>query len=154
MDFSWLKHPWVDFGQLHSFCYSGRITNSSKKLSMLKGILALLIFQGIGESIVYLGGLPIPGPVIGMVLLFLTLQVRGKKTPEFLKVSSSIIIDYLYLLLIPTCVGCFFLVQNHFSQWIYIVASIFISTLATIALGGLLMKYTLTRYELKSRIKK
>jgi len=121
---------------------------------MLKGILALLIFQGIGEFIVYLGDMPIPGPVIGMVLLFLTLQARGKKIPESLKVSSRLIIDYLYLLLIPTCVGCFFLVQNHFNQWIYIVASIFVSTLATIALGGLLMKYTLTRHELRSRIKK
>lgn len=41
---------------------------------MIKGIALLLLFQLIGESIVFSSGMPLPGPVVGLVLLFAAMQ--------------------------------------------------------------------------------
>jgi hypothetical protein len=40
-------------------------------------ITLLLVYQTIGESIALAFKLPVPGPVIGMLLLFITFFVRG-----------------------------------------------------------------------------
>ena len=42
---------------------------------MLDTLLTLLIFQTLGEGLVYLVGLPVPGPVIGMLLLLAVISV-------------------------------------------------------------------------------
>jgi holin-like protein len=42
---------------------------------MIKGIALLLLFQLIGESIVFSSGIPLPGPVVGLVLLFVAMQL-------------------------------------------------------------------------------
>lgn len=44
---------------------------------MLGGIMLLLVCQTIGGVIALVFKLPVPGPVIGMLLLFITLVVRG-----------------------------------------------------------------------------
>ena len=117
---------------------------------MLRGFIALLIFQGIGESIVYFGHLPIPGPVIGMVLLFLTLQTRNQGTPASLESIVHLMIRYLYLFLTPACVGCFFLIKNNSEEWIIIIVSVVVSTRTTMVIGALMMKYMLTGHQKKS----
>ncbi len=49
---------------------------------MVGAIALLLAYQLAGELLVLLLGLPVPGPVIGMLLLFLTLLVRdGAEQP-------------------------------------------------------------------------
>ena len=44
---------------------------------MIAALTLLLVFQLAGEVIARALALPIPGPVIGMALLFLALLVRG-----------------------------------------------------------------------------
>ena len=45
---------------------------------MLRGLAVLLLFQFVGESLVFLLGVPIPGPVVGLVLLFAALPVLDR----------------------------------------------------------------------------
>ncbi|ANV25449.1 MULTISPECIES: CidA/LrgA family protein [Agrobacterium] len=45
---------------------------------MLRGLAVLLLFQLVGESLVFLLGVPIPGPVVGLVLLFAALPVLDR----------------------------------------------------------------------------
>jgi|TARA_B110000503_G_scaffold35642_1_gene58243 holin-like protein len=116
---------------------------------MLRGFITLLVFQGIGESIVYFGHLPIPGPVIGMVLLFLALQAKNQGAPASLEDIAHLMIRYLYLFLIPACVGCFFLIKNNLEEWIIIIISVVVSTLVSMIFGALMMKYMLTRHQKK-----
>jgi holin-like protein len=44
---------------------------------LLTGLTWLLVFQCIGEVLVRATGAPVPGPVVGMVLLFALLRWRG-----------------------------------------------------------------------------
>ena len=43
---------------------------------MLRGLAVLLVFQLAGEVLTHLFALPLPGPVVGMVLLLLALELR------------------------------------------------------------------------------
>ena len=119
---------------------------------MLRGILVLLIFQGIGEYVVYLGNIPIPSSVVGMLLFFLALLATNITIPLWVEESSDLVIRFLHLFLIPSCVGCLFLIQEDLSIWLYILVSTFVSTLLTLFFGSLVMKFFLVRHDQKIKI--
>ena len=124
---------------------AGPMASSSQalKLNMLRGLAILLLYQGIGEAITYFSGIPIPGPAIGMVLLFLTLTYSGRKMPQWLGHTSHFMIRWLPLMFVPACVGIFFLPDTQADQWPAIVSVIVLSTLITIAATAVVMKWLL-----------
>ena len=71
---------------------------------MIAAMAALLLFQLAGEVLVQLSGIPVPGPVVGMVLLFLALALRGS-TPNPLRGVSQTLLAHLSLLFVPAGVG-------------------------------------------------
>ncbi len=71
---------------------------------MIKGLVQLLLFQGLGEVISKLLGLPIPGPVVGLILLLTTLLIRDKLDPDLDMVATGFT-QNLGLLFIPAAVG-------------------------------------------------
>jgi len=46
---------------------------------VIQGLAALLLFQSLGEVIAQLSGAPVPGPVIGLVLLLAALVWRQRR---------------------------------------------------------------------------
>lgn len=106
---------------------------------MLESIAVLLFCQLIGELIVLYLEVPVPGPVVGMFLLFLGLLIRGN-IPEPLSQTANGLLGQLSLLFVPAGVG----VMTHLTllgnQWLPLTASLVVSTLLTIAVTGLLMQ--------------
>lgn len=106
---------------------------------MLGALTVLLVFQLAGEIIVQFAGLPIPGPVIGLLLLFLGLCVRGRLAAP-LRDTANGILQHLSLLFVPAGVG----VMVHFSrvagEWLPILAAVIISTALAIAVSALVMQ--------------
>ena len=49
-------------------------------MKFLNGITILLLYQLLGEVSVLTFALPIPGPVLGMLLLFITLLVARRES--------------------------------------------------------------------------
>lgn len=106
---------------------------------MLGPLTVLLVFQLIGEVTVQLAGLPIPGPVIGLLLLFLALCVRGSLAVP-LRDTANGILQHLSLLFVPAGVG----VMVHFArisgEWLPILAAVLVSTALAIAVSALVMR--------------
>jgi len=106
---------------------------------MLVGLTWLLVFQCLGEALVHLTGLPVPGPVVGMLLLFVGLRARGA-IPEALNAAATGLLQHLSLLFVPAGVG----VMLHFGrvadEWPAIVAAIVISTVLAIAVTAVVMR--------------
>ena len=106
---------------------------------MLGALTTLLVYQLIGEVIVQVLALPVPGPVIGMLLLFVTLCLR-KRIAEPLRDTANGILQHLSLLFVPAGVG----VMVHFSrvsgEWLPIIAAVIISTALAIAVSALTMQ--------------
>ncbi len=109
----------------------------------LSGILTLLLFHLAGEAIVELTGLAIPGAVIGLLLLFTALVIRGRVS-ESLSSSSQALIGLLPMLLIVPSAGIFFLGAAFHDQWPAFIGAIIGGTLLTLLFSALLMK-VLTR---------
>jgi holin-like protein len=75
---------------------------------MLRGIATLLMFQLIGESIVFLTRFPVPGPVVGLVLLFIALQIGrrvGRAPFPQVEAAANALLTNLGLLFVPAGVG-------------------------------------------------
>ncbi len=71
---------------------------------MLHALTAILCCQLVGEVVVAFTGLPVPGPVVGMVLLFLGLLVLGKVPTGLAQVGDGLL-QNLSLLFVPAGVG-------------------------------------------------
>ena len=114
-------------------------------MNFLNGITLLLVYQLVGEVTVRLLSLPIPGPVLGMVMLFLTLMVRGY-TPEPLENASSALLSHLSLLFVPAGVG----MMSHFGriadEWLPITLALFLSTIITMVATAGIMQITCLLY--------
>ena len=101
-------------------------------MTFLNGITLLLLYELAGESIVLLLRIPIPGPVVGMVLLFLTLLIRGHSAPA-LDTASSALLNHLPLLFVPAGVGMMVHFDRLAAEWLPIVVALLLSTLVTMA---------------------
>jgi holin-like protein len=106
---------------------------------MLGALTVLLVYQLVGEVLVQTTGLPVPGPVVGMLLLFITLIAR-KDVPEVLRGASQQLLSHLSLLFVPAGVG----VMLHFGrlgeEWLALAVALVASTLITIAVTALVMR--------------
>jgi holin-like protein len=111
---------------------------------MLAAITLLLVFQLVGEIVAVALGLPIPGPVIGMALLFVTLVIRGQVT-EDLRETAGGLLRHLSLLFVPAGVGVMAHLGRLQHEWLPISVSLVASTLVTIAATALVMRALLSR---------
>ena len=106
---------------------------------MLGAITVLLVYQLVGEVFVQLIGLPVPGPVVGMLLLFITLIVR-KGASDTLRGTAQQLLSHLSLLFVPAGVG----VMLHFGrlgqEWLALAVALVVSTVITIAVTALVMR--------------
>jgi len=71
---------------------------------MLNAIALLLVCQLTGEMLAHFLSLPLPGPVIGMVLLLIALLVQAP-VPESTEQTADGILRHLSMLFVPAGVG-------------------------------------------------
>lgn len=110
-------------------------------MQFLNGITLLLVYQLVGEITVRLAGVPIPGPVLGMVMLFITLWVRGQ-TPDSVEQASSALLAHLSLLFVPAGVGMMAHFNRIADEWVPIVLALLLSTVITMVATALIMQLT------------
>jgi holin-like protein len=75
---------------------------------MIQGLAALLVFQLIGEAIVFGFKLTIPGSVVGLLLLAVALamvKTRFSRTRVDVETTSTALLGNLGLLFVPAGVG-------------------------------------------------
>ncbi len=105
---------------------------------MLQALTAIFACQLAGEAITVAGGLPLPGPVIGMVLLFIILMARGH-VPSALGRVGDTLLGNLSLLFVPAGAGIMMHAQRLEGEAVPIGVTLVVSTLATIAVTAVLM---------------
>lgn len=111
---------------------------------MISGLTWLLVYQLAGEVLVRALGLPIPGPVAGMVMLFATLVAR-RGGPESLHSTAQALLSHLSLLFVPAGVGVMVYFGPVAGDWLPIVAALIGSTVLTLAATALTMRWMLER---------
>ena len=72
-------------------------------MQALQGLAGLLVLQLLGEGLARSLGLPVPGPVVGMLLLAALLTWPRVRPP--LEAASALLLQHLSLLFVPVGVG-------------------------------------------------
>lgn len=106
---------------------------------MLNYLTLIFGCQLAGETVTRFFETPLPGPVIGMVMLFAYLVVRGH-VPEDLASVGDNLLKNLSLLFVPAGVGVTVYGALFASEALAIVAALIGSTIITIGVTALLMQ--------------
>jgi putative effector of murein hydrolase LrgA (UPF0299 family) len=109
-------------------------------MQLINGITLLLIYQLAGEVSVRLLGLPVPGPVMGMVMLFITLMIRGRMA-KAVEPASTALLGHLSLLFVPAGVGLIVHFNRLGNEWLPISVTLLLSTIITMAVTALVMQW-------------
>ncbi|MBM3588624.1 MAG: CidA/LrgA family protein [Alphaproteobacteria bacterium] len=112
---------------------------------MIAGLTTLLCCQLIGEILARCLTLPVPGPVIGMALLFIVLLLRGGEAPRALTQSADGLLANLGLLCVPAGVGVVLYLPVFARDWAPLSLATLAVTLAAIGVTGLLAQALLRR---------
>ncbi|MCQ3830073.1 CidA/LrgA family protein [Microbulbifer elongatus] len=110
----------------------------------LLGASLLLTFDLAGRLLVAALSLPIPGPVLGMLLLLLAMMLYGR-VPSGLGLVGEQILRVLVLIFLPATVGIYYLRDLSGGDWFALIAAMVVGTLISIALTGLLLNYLIRR---------
>ena len=106
----------------------------------LLGLGLLWGFASAGEFLVDLLALPIPGAIIGMLLLLLLCTLIGAE-PKPMREVAPLLLSHMNLLFLPASVGVVTLASVVSGQFIYIVITVFASTFLAFTVCGLIFVF-------------
>ena len=109
---------------------------------LLRGLTLLILMQLLGTAI---NVLLLPGQVIGMLLLFTLLTLRGEVGQPLQEAASSLL-RYLPLLLIPIAVSSILFIDTLSGQLLAVGAAMVLSLLISLLLTGWLMEKLIARH--------
>lgn len=110
---------------------------------MIAALTLLLVFQLVGEVITRALALPIPGPVIGMALLFLALLVRGDPGDK-LRQTAGTLLQHLSLLFVPAGTGIVLYGDRLAAEWLPLAVALAGSTALALVVTAMVLN-ALTR---------
>lgn len=109
------------------------------------GFGILICYQLIGEGIVFLLHLPIPGAVIGLLLLFITLLWKKEQLLTHIQKVANGLLSHLLILFVPSTVGIMVYFHYIAQQWLPILAAVIIGALITIVVTGFTLQFFIRR---------
>lgn len=101
----------------------------------MRGLAIILGFQLAGEVLTTLTGIPFPGSVLGLMLLWFALS-RGWVSVESMESTAGFLLQNLTLLFTPVVVGAVVYRQLLASHWLAISLALVLSTAAGLLVTG------------------
>lgn len=111
---------------------------------MVLGWLVLLVSLLAGELLSSFFKLPLPGPVLGMVLLALGLGFRRRSRPQVERAADSLL-EHLPLLFVPAGVGAMQFGDELARSWLPILVTVVVGTAITLSVTAITLKLCLRR---------
>lgn len=108
---------------------------SERWLRYLEGLALLLLFQLVGEALVGLLGIPIPGSVGGMALLLVALGARVVRL-DWVEGAADGLLAVLALLFVPPGVGLVLYLELLREEWLPIAAATLVGAFAVLTVTG------------------
>ncbi len=106
---------------------------------MLRPLTTLILCQFVGEVVARALGLPLPGPVLGLLLLLGLLMVRGGPD-DAMRTTSNGLLRHLSLLFVPAGVGVVTQLDALAQDWLAIAVAILVSTALGLVVTGVVMQ--------------
>lgn len=113
---------------------------------MVRALGILLFCQLLGELLVRLLGIPVPGPVAGMAMLLAAFVARGGVADDLRAVSRNLLLN-LSLLFVPAGVGIMVHMDRVRDEWPVLAGALFLATAITVIVTALAFRWTLAFME-------
>jgi holin-like protein len=107
---------------------------------LIRYLALILACQLVGETISVAADIPVPGPVIGMAILFIGLLIK-RGLPAGLEQAGGGLLRHLALLFVPAGVGVMLHVPRLADEWWPVLLAIVPGTLIAIAFTALVMQW-------------
>lgn len=134
---------WGKLGRYIKISYSDLTPiGQTSFMNIIHGITLILVYQLLGEVTSRALDLSIPGPVIGMLYLFLTL-LWIKQVPKVVEQTSKGLLNHLSLMFVPAGVGMMVYFEQISQEWMPIGVTLIISTVLTILVTAWLMQWVM-----------
>lgn len=104
----------------------------------LQGLALLLLLQSVGETLSHFLELPVPGPVVGMVLLVPVL--RWVRVQQAVAPAAGFLLGHLSLLFIPVGVGVMTHLALLSTHGLRLIGVIVVSTWISMAVTALVLR--------------
>ena len=111
---------------------------------MIHAFAALLLFQFAGEVAARVLQVPLPGPLIGMLLLFVALLLRGS-VPAPLASTSGLLLQHLMLMFVPAVTGVMLHFDRVAREWQPFLLASVVGTLVALVVTALTLQWLLRR---------
>ncbi len=111
---------------------------------MLIALTTLLAFQLAGEVLARLLALPVPGPVLGFLVLFIALAAGRLRAPR-LETTADNLLRHLPLLFVPAGVGVMQHQARIAAEVLPIATAVLISTALSLVVGVVVFRYSARR---------
>lgn len=111
---------------------------------VLLAFAVLVLFQLAGDFLARWLSLPLPGAVIGMVLLFVALVIRGNAPAPLRRVAGGLL-QHLMLLLIPIVAGVVLHTERVMREWWPFLVSNAVGGAITLAVTAFVLQAMLRR---------
>ena len=112
---------------------------------MIPAFCLLIGLQLAGTALAGVLGIPVPGPVIGLLVLLVWL-VAGGHRPAELNAAADGFIRYLPLLFVPAAVGLVQYLDLLSEQGAVLIAVILLSTLAGLLVTALVFTFVAAKF--------
>jgi putative effector of murein hydrolase LrgA (UPF0299 family) len=113
-------------------------------MPVLLAILTLVLMQLIGEGLVRFLDVPVPGALVGFVLLFGGLVLHGR-LPRGLRDTSNHTLPHLMLLFIAPVAGIMLHFERIASEWLPFLVACVAGTALTIVVTAFTFRWALRR---------
>jgi holin-like protein len=104
-----------------------------------------------GEVLHRIVGVPLPGNIIGMVILLILLCTKIIK-PEHISGVSSFFLKYLALFFLPPSIAIMAVGDDVLSKWPLLLFLCIALTIITIAIGGRVTQFLVRRQEYRENL--
>jgi holin-like protein len=110
-------------------------------LKLLRQITIILLFVFLGELLNKFIGIPIPGSILGMVLLLVSLLTGIVKLKQIDEVSRFLL-DHMAVLFVPAGVGLISVIGVVKDTWWILLLISISTTFLVMSVTGLVVKFT------------
>lgn len=107
--------------------------------SVLRPLTTLILCQFVGEVVARGLDLPLPGPVLGLLILLGLLALRSGPD-EAMRQTSGGLLRHLSLLFVPAGVGVVTQLDALRQDWLAIAGALLVSTALGLVVTGLVMQ--------------
>lgn len=109
-------------------------------IRIIAQIIILYVFYYAGVFIVELTNLPLPASILGLLLLFICLQLKWIKV-EYIKDGAGFLIGFMTLFFIPPMIGIINYPQLFSTAGWLLMASVVVSTLFVILFTSIISQW-------------